>query len=347
MMFGHYPTDILLSLSVFAISLWMLLIFRTNIILVIFNLELLLLSNILGFMISSAYLNDITGEIFSIFIITIAAIETAIALCIILSYYRITNKNIQIIANPGFYSLTIPAVKQFDIPEFQLPTFTIIIDTFTLCLWLSFMFYIWVWAPYVYLLKTLIPILYNLHKLVFEPTPAIKDWYAYRVFLHKYGFQLFYANPDYKIFKMMYLKRRPWLDKIVASKKLANLEKKEDLFWSAMWSVVTFEFLPRRANKLYWYFCKTYLINPPPHRYIESFRAPIWRYRRYHGYLNYVAPNTIVGDRILDRIRSNKEQKIRDEQYAAELLQHQQTIERLEAIIRVKDATLDTKQRQF
>lgn len=113
----------------------------------------------------------------------------------------------------------------------------------------------------------------------------------------------FCINMDFNFFmQIQTIKYSKWciwnddlgLDKIVASKKLANLEKKEDLFWSAMWSVVTFEFLPRRANKLYWYFCKTYLINPPPHRYIESFRAPIWDIGRYHGYLNYVAPNTIV-----------------------------------------------------
>lgn len=46
-----------------------------------------------------------TGEIFSLFIIVIAAIETAIALCIVLSYYRITNKNINALKNTtDFYN---------------------------------------------------------------------------------------------------------------------------------------------------------------------------------------------------------------------------------------------------
>lgn len=45
------------------------------------------------------------GEIFSLFIIVIAAIETAIALCIVLSYYRITNKNINTLKNTtDFYN---------------------------------------------------------------------------------------------------------------------------------------------------------------------------------------------------------------------------------------------------
>lgn len=36
-----------------------------------------------------------TGAVFSIFILAVAAIETAIALSILLSYYKITNKNIE------------------------------------------------------------------------------------------------------------------------------------------------------------------------------------------------------------------------------------------------------------
>jgi len=93
MMFGHYPTDMLISLSIFGLALWALLIFRTNIIIVIFSLELLLLANILGFSISAAYLDDIIGEIFGVYILVIAAVETALALSIILSYYRVTGLN--------------------------------------------------------------------------------------------------------------------------------------------------------------------------------------------------------------------------------------------------------------
>ena len=41
------------------------------------------------------------GEIFSIFILVIAAVETAIALCLILAYYRITNNNYSNIEHRG------------------------------------------------------------------------------------------------------------------------------------------------------------------------------------------------------------------------------------------------------
>lgn len=108
MMLGHYPTDILISLSIFFLSLWMLLIFRTNIILIIFSLELLLLANILGFIITSVYLDDIIGELFGLFILVIGAIETAVALSIVLSYYRLTNHNLTPLTNSNdFFSLSI------------------------------------------------------------------------------------------------------------------------------------------------------------------------------------------------------------------------------------------------
>lgn len=56
------------------------------------------------------------GEIFSIFIIVIAAIETAIALCIILSYYRITNKNLNPIEHLHFYNIVIPMIGVMEFP---------------------------------------------------------------------------------------------------------------------------------------------------------------------------------------------------------------------------------------
>lgn len=71
------------------------------------------------------------------------------------------------------------------------------------------------------------------------------------------------------------------------------------------------------------------------------------RYRRYHGYLTYVAPNTIVGDRILERIRLNKEfEKILKTMELAQK-NDKQTIERLENLIKIKDAMVDTTRRSF
>ena len=53
------------------------------------SIELILLSVNLNFIIFSIYLNDIIGQIFGLFIITVAAAESAIGLAILVVYYRI------------------------------------------------------------------------------------------------------------------------------------------------------------------------------------------------------------------------------------------------------------------
>lgn len=55
------------------------------------SIELLLLSVNLNFAIFSIYLDDIIGQIFVIFILTVAAAESAIGLAIITSIYRLKN----------------------------------------------------------------------------------------------------------------------------------------------------------------------------------------------------------------------------------------------------------------
>ena len=59
------------------------------------SIELMLLAINLNFVIFSIYLDDITGYIFVLFILTIAAAESAIGLAILTIYYRLKN-NIQI-----------------------------------------------------------------------------------------------------------------------------------------------------------------------------------------------------------------------------------------------------------
>lgn len=60
-----------------------------NILLVLMSIELMLLSLNLNFVLSSIYLDDLIGQLFSFFILTIAAAESAIGLAIIIIYYRI------------------------------------------------------------------------------------------------------------------------------------------------------------------------------------------------------------------------------------------------------------------
>lgn len=60
-----------------------------NILIVLMGIELMLLSSNLNFIFFSLYLDDIYGQIFSLFILTVAASESAIGLAIIIAYYRI------------------------------------------------------------------------------------------------------------------------------------------------------------------------------------------------------------------------------------------------------------------
>jgi NADH-quinone oxidoreductase subunit K len=60
-----------------------------NILIVLMAIELMLLSLNLNFVLMSIYLDDLYGQLFSFFILTIAAAESAIGLAIIIIYYRI------------------------------------------------------------------------------------------------------------------------------------------------------------------------------------------------------------------------------------------------------------------
>ena len=76
-------------LLLFVIGLLGIFLIRKNIIIVLMSIEMMLLSINLFFIFLSAILNDINGQIFAIFIITVAAAESAIGLAILVSYYRL------------------------------------------------------------------------------------------------------------------------------------------------------------------------------------------------------------------------------------------------------------------
>jgi NADH-quinone oxidoreductase subunit K len=83
----------ILSLTsiVFCIGLLGIILNRKNILIIIMSIELLLLSINLNFAAFSIYLDDIVGQIFVLFILTIAATESAIGLAIITIFYRLKN----------------------------------------------------------------------------------------------------------------------------------------------------------------------------------------------------------------------------------------------------------------
>lgn len=79
------------SIVLFVIGALGLVLNRKNIIITIMSIELMLLSVNLNFIMFSIYLDDITGYIFVLFILTIAATESAIGLAILSVYYKLKN----------------------------------------------------------------------------------------------------------------------------------------------------------------------------------------------------------------------------------------------------------------
>jgi NADH-quinone oxidoreductase subunit K len=80
-----------LTCIVFFIGLVGIVLNRKNILIIIMSIELLLLAVNLNFAAFSIYLDDIIGQIFILFILTIAATESAIGLAIITVFYRLKN----------------------------------------------------------------------------------------------------------------------------------------------------------------------------------------------------------------------------------------------------------------
>lgn len=76
------------SIVLFHIGMLGLVLNRSNILKTIMSLELLLLSVNLSFITFSLYLDDIVGQIFVLFILTLSATESSIGLSILAVYYE-------------------------------------------------------------------------------------------------------------------------------------------------------------------------------------------------------------------------------------------------------------------
>jgi len=73
----------------FIVGILGLFVTRRNIIVILMCIELMLLGLNIDFIVYSFYLDDLIGEIFSLFVLTIAAAESAIGLAILVLYYRL------------------------------------------------------------------------------------------------------------------------------------------------------------------------------------------------------------------------------------------------------------------
>lgn len=81
----HY---LILGAMLFVIGLSGIFVAKRNVITVLMSVELMLLSVNINFVAFSSYVDDLVGQVFSLFILTIAAAEAAIGVAIVLLYFR-------------------------------------------------------------------------------------------------------------------------------------------------------------------------------------------------------------------------------------------------------------------
>nr|AHX02517.1 NADH dehydrogenase subunit 4L [Schimmelmannia schousboei] len=77
------------SSFLFLISVLGMFLNQKNILVMLMSLEMMFLSITFNLIFSSIYLDDISGQIFSLLILTVAAAESSIGLAILVVYYRI------------------------------------------------------------------------------------------------------------------------------------------------------------------------------------------------------------------------------------------------------------------
>ena len=82
---GHYLT---LAAIIFTIGIIGIFLNRKNVIIILMSIELILLAVNINMVSFSIYLQNLVGQIFTMFILTVAAAEAAVGLAIIVIYYK-------------------------------------------------------------------------------------------------------------------------------------------------------------------------------------------------------------------------------------------------------------------
>ena len=82
----HYLT---VAAMLFVIGRFGLFLNRKNVIILLMSIELMLLSVNINLVAFSSYMNDLVGQVFTLFVLTVAAAEAAIGLAILVSFFRI------------------------------------------------------------------------------------------------------------------------------------------------------------------------------------------------------------------------------------------------------------------
>jgi NADH-quinone oxidoreductase subunit K len=82
---GQY---LIVAAMIFTIGVFGIFLNRKNVIIILMSIELILLSVNLNLVAFSAFLGDLVGQVFALFVLTVAAAEAAIGLAILVVYYR-------------------------------------------------------------------------------------------------------------------------------------------------------------------------------------------------------------------------------------------------------------------
>ena len=81
----HYLTA---ASVLFVVGIFGIFLNRKNIIILLMSIELMLLSVNINLVAFSSFMNDLVGQIFTLFVLTVAAAEAAIGLAILVSFFR-------------------------------------------------------------------------------------------------------------------------------------------------------------------------------------------------------------------------------------------------------------------
>ena len=84
----HYLT---VAAILFVIGIFGIFLNRKNVIIILMSIELMLVAVNINFVAFSAFLDDMVGQVFTMFVLTVAAAEASIGLAILVCFYRLKN----------------------------------------------------------------------------------------------------------------------------------------------------------------------------------------------------------------------------------------------------------------
>jgi len=82
---GHY---LFVGAVLFTIGIFGIFLNRKNVIIILMSIELILLSVNINLVAFSSFMRDLTGQVFALLVLTVAAAEAAIGLAILVVYFR-------------------------------------------------------------------------------------------------------------------------------------------------------------------------------------------------------------------------------------------------------------------